>query len=232
MNEIVSQVRLDNARNESYGRANGILGLIYIPALLALVVAIILPKDSDFGSYLFGGFCSGLAMATAVYAIWPFLMTEQMGDQRLDGLVPINRVHQVIGRYITAALVVVAFVVGLLTMPAIFAIFALSVDVSVPGVLGVSALFVLLVSDMLLPFLYKFSGVAVFKYMMFAILGILVLALLVSRIHVDWLAVLNSIVDFLSASTVRTVLLGVLVAVVATAISMACSLHIYTHKDI
>ncbi|AKV55294.1 hypothetical protein BACT_0786 [Bifidobacterium actinocoloniiforme DSM 22766] len=242
MNGIIAQVRLDNRRLESYGKVYGIALIIALPVIMALVMGLSGAKTTESVDGMFGGICGSVGCVTALYSMYPFLVTEQSGDIRFDGMIPISRSRQVLGRYIMSAFDLLAYLVGILLvpvvfdltgtaldMPVVFDLTGTALDMPVLAVCGICLLTVLLLICIFLPLLYRFNSMSVLKGMSLSLIGLVALGFLISRIPQDWAA---RIAVFLTTSVLRTVILGVLVAVLAVLISIACSLRIYGKKEL
>ncbi|RBP99519.1 ABC-2 transporter permease [Bifidobacterium xylocopae] len=232
MNGVVSQVRLDNARMMSYGRFRGNLLLVYLAPLMALVMGLIGDKTEETASGILGGICGGLSPLTIIYCVWPFMLTEQYGDSRIDGMIPISRMQQVVGRYIMAGCTILADAVGLALAVPVLKMIGSPVPPRLWQFDGLLLLVVSLLVLIAMPFFYRYSTMTMMKGMAIAIVGIAVLYLLLSRLPVDWMHMLSTITAFLSASAVRTVLLAVPIAVACVALSILASDRMYGSKEL
>ncbi|BDR54745.1 ABC transporter [Bombiscardovia apis] len=232
MNDIIAQARLDKARMDAYGKASGILIILGLPILMSAVMGVLGLKTAEFGSGVLGAVGGSVGFMTVIFNMYPFMITEQFGDVRLDGMIPISRRRQVLGRYLQISVNIVAYLVGLLLVPVILRLTGTPVDMPILATSGVCILLVLILTGIVTPFLYRFSSMSVMRGLGFSVAGLAVIGLLASRAPWDWTAIFLHIVDFLSASTVRTTALGICLAIGTVALSIAFSIHTYQKKDL
>lgn len=232
MNSIIAQIKLDNTRIQSYGRLNGILALIYIPVILSALMASLGPKTSDFGSGTLASLGGSMVFVTIIFCTSPFSITEQSGDARMDGMIPISRRNQVLGRYCIIGIGALAYTLSMLLSVLVVKLAGMPIGLPIMPTIGFCFLLLILLTDLVVPFMYRFSPASMMKGMSLSFAAVVVIAVLVSHIDWDWMSIYLRISDFITSSAARTITIAVLAAFAATAVSLACSLKVFGKKEL
>lgn len=154
MTAILRQISLDWNRTISYGRSYIAIFFAYVPGFTCLMAATGSTLDSVAGAAI-GGAASGFLMLNITLFSY-----EQMNNHHwMNGIVPINRNHQILGRF--AFLIVCDLVAGLEVAVSIAcAGIIMHEPVKVTDAIGFAAMTVLtlvLLNAIVQPFLYRFS---------------------------------------------------------------------------
>lgn len=154
MTAILRQISLDWNRTISYGRSYIAIFFTYAPGVTCLMAATGSTLDSVAGAAI-GGAASGFLMLNITLFSY-----EQMNNHHwMNGIVPINRNHQILGRF--AFLIVCDLVAGLEVAVSIAcASIIMHEPVKVTDAIGFAAMTVLtlvLLNTIVQPFLYRFS---------------------------------------------------------------------------
>lgn len=154
MTAILRQISLDRNRTISYGRSYIAIFFAYVPGFTCLMAATGSTLDSVAGAAI-GGAASGFLMLNITLFSY-----EQMNNHHwMNGIVPINRNHQILGRF--AFLIACDLVAGLEVAVSIAcAGIIMHEPVKVTDAIGLAAMTVLtlvLLNTIVQPFLYRFS---------------------------------------------------------------------------
>lgn len=232
---IANVCRLDIQRGLGGGKYTACLMVLMLPALAALMglSSDAMPSDMTFG-VLTGAGCGMFAM-TAMYV---FFYESQGKSGWMNGVIPVSRVHQVLGRYLYMAAVGVVMAVEL----GVCALIMKAVGGTNDGVLwsgadmGIvfgSVVSFVLVESLMYPLLYRFpvqKAIIAAMILFFVVLfGLIALAdFLPESTQTDVLEAVAWLGDHAVAST----LASVTALVVALAVSILCSARIYRAKEL
>lgn len=180
MTAILRQISLDWNRTISYGRSYIAIFFAYVPGFTCLMAATGSTLDSVAGAAI-GGAASGFLMLNITLFSY-----EQMNNHHwMNGIVPINRNHQILGRF--AFLIACDLVAGLEVAVSIAcAGIIMHEPVKVTDAIGFAAMTVLilvLLNAIVQPFLYRFSPYRAMAaiFLSIGVIGGDVLALAFSR---------------------------------------------------
>ncbi|WP_278251020.1 ABC-2 transporter permease [Bifidobacterium imperatoris] len=219
-------------------------GVFSILALLiGFPVAIILIGSISGGvSYMPGAAIGGVSAMLALLPLNTFTFEQQGQNNWMNGIIPVRRVHQVIGRYLVigACVLVLALEVavcvgaGMLFESGMIQFSALAISVLTAIVMY--ALF----ESVMIPLCYRFTYQKALLTMMLICIGLgaaiaVVFALLakLAPASIDALIswAVSSIEAISGAGVIWPALCGVVLASVAMAASLAMSLRIYLAKE-
>lgn len=232
---IVNVCRLDIQRGLGGGKYTALLMVLLLPALAALMgfSSDNMPSDMPFG-VLTGAGCGMFAM-TAMYV---FFYESQGKSGWMNGVIPVSRVHQVLGRYLFMALVGVVMAAELgvcaLIMNAMRGADAgmLWSDADTGIVFGALVPFVL-VESLMYPLLYRFPAqkaiIAAMIALFAALFGFIALTDILPE---SAIAGLIEAVAWLSDHAVASILASVAAVAAALGVSILCSVRIYRAKEL
>ncbi|MBT1172938.1 ABC-2 transporter permease [Bifidobacterium sp. MA2] len=172
---------------------------------------------------------------------YPFMYEQQGHGEAMNGVIPVDRAHQVVARYLMMFVSVVLMVSSyLLTWAGMTAIGLTGAADAIPNALGFMWGYLILES-VLCPLLYRFPIQKAFVWVMVVALAVLFTAVatfisasaVIPSDVVD--GVLGAIGSFGNTLTARPMLLaafGVVTAAIALAVSYRLSLRIYQDKEL
>lgn len=230
MTAILRQISLDWNRTISYGRSYIAIFFAYVPGVTCLTAATGSTLYSVAGAVI-GGATSGFLMLNITLFSY-----EQMNNHHwMNGIVPINRNHQILGRF--AFLIVCNLVAGLEVAVSIAcAGIIMHEPVKVTDAIDFAAMTVLtlvLLNAIVQPFLYRFSP---YRAMAAIILSIGVIVGTVIGLYKALPEFVEKTVEQLAEAISRQQAIALaaflIIDVLALAFSSKISLHIYGSKDI
>lgn len=233
MNAIIKSIRLDFARLTSNGFASFIISAA-IPILYELLFRIMNPDTSSIG-LISTAIVSMVAAVTIMFTINVFRSEDQNGHRKINGIIPVSRASQVIGRYTLVALIDIAGALEV-EMCLLISMFQSSVSSADAVLRDIAIMLVLsvLCEAILLPVMYRFSSTKVLQYITFGFLTVF-LAVLAIVVALSKLKMLNGIVSLVTgiswSVSLVAALVGVLV-VVAVTISFTLSRRIYLRREL
>lgn len=211
MTAILRQISLDWNRTISYGRSYIAIFFAYAPGVTCLMAATGSTLDSVAGAVI-GGAASGFLMLNITLFSY-----EQMNNHHwMNGIVPINRNHQILGRF--AFLIVCDLVAGLEVAVSIAcAGIIMHEPVKVTDAIDFAAMTVLtlvLLNAIVQPFLYRFSPFGLRKALP------------------EFEKTVEQLAEAISRHQAIALAAFLIIDVLALAFSSKISLHIYGSKDI
>ncbi|PWG65325.1 ABC-2 transporter permease [Bifidobacterium callitrichidarum] len=237
MTGVLRAFVLDVRRVASQGMFSIVVLLIGFPAAMILLGSI-----SGGVSYMPGAAVGGVSAMLALLPLNTFTFEQQGRNNWMNGVIPVRRVHQVIGRYLVMAVCMLIlalevalcagagmwFESGTLLLPEL----AVSVLIAVVAYA--------LLEAVMLPLCYRFTYQKALLTMMLICIGFgavvaAAFALLAKLVP----AVIDALISWVVSSTevmsgadvIWPALGGVVLAAVAVASSLAVSLHIYLAKE-
>ncbi|WEV52174.1 ABC-2 transporter permease [Bifidobacterium sp. ESL0704] len=227
--QIGKALRIDVFKILAY--SNGSVWLLVLLPLVFAVVPGMMGKESVL--YPMSGAVTGmLTFVSAMAGMSVFSYEDQTGSAKLNGLLPVSRRNQVVGRYAFALLVVVVAVV--LQMICGMMMFRLRRMGAVAGLMTTVLVASPILAGIYLPIGYRFPATKAVGYaiiLLFVIGGALVL---VAFTVPD--AVLNNVMDFVTSAKLGPIpwvaIIGILVAAVIFVLSCRLSMHIYERKEL
>lgn len=225
MTAILRQISLDWNRTISYGRSYIAIFFAYVPGFTCLMAATGSTLDSVAGAAI-GGAANGFLMLNI-----SLFSYEQMNNHHwMNGIVPINRNHQILGRF--AFLIACDLVAGLEVAVSIAcAGIIMHEPVKVTDAIGFAAMTVLtlvLLNAIVQPFLYRFSP---YRAMAAIILSIGTVIGLCKALP-EFEKTVEQLAEAISRHQAIALAAFLIIDVLALAFSSKISLHIYGSKDI
>ncbi|KAB7788623.1 ABC-2 transporter permease [Bifidobacterium cebidarum] len=236
MTGVLRAFGLDMRRIASQGMFLILVLLIGFPMAMVLLGSI-----SGGTSYMPGAAVGGVSGMLAMLPLTAFTFEQQGQNNWMNGVIPVRRIHQVIGRYLVvgACVLILALEVAFCTGAGMwFESGAIQFPGLAASVLVTVVIYVLLESVML-PLCYRFTYQKALLTMMFICIGLgaLVAAVfaLLAKLAPDAIdAVLSWVVSVESLSGAGMIWLalgGIVLAAFAAAVSFAASLCIYLAKE-
>lgn len=237
---ILNACRLDFHRIRG-GGSNLWLMLGFAP-VFTLVVALVSGNGdmrplADFSSGAVNGSCFALFIVMAMYV---FFYESEGRNEWMNGLIPVNRTHQVLGRYATMIACALTFLIEEIACILILNAFATAATGAVAlwsgddtaAVFAAVVVFILLES-VAYPLLYRFPAQKAVTVML-VVMVVLVVAALALAVTLPQ-SVLDDVeraVTALSEHTVTAATVGGVVTVAVLVISVLCSLRVYRAKEL
>lgn len=229
MTAILRQISLDWNRTISYGRSYIAIFFAYAPGVTCLMAATGSTLDSVAGAVI-GGAASGFLMLNITLFSY-----EQMNNHHwMNGIVPINRNHQILGRF--AFLIVCDLVAGLEVAVSIAcAGIIMHEPVKVTDAIGFAAMTVLtlvLLNAIVQPFLYRFSPYRAIAAIILSIGVIVGTVIGLRKALPEFEKTVEQLAEAISRHQAIALAAFLIIDVLALAFSSKISLHIYGSKDI
>lgn len=229
MTAILRQISLDWNRTISYGRSYIAIFFAYVPGFTCLMAATGSTLDSVAGAAI-GGAASGFLMLNITLFSY-----EQMNNHHwMNGIVPINRNHQILGRF--AFLIACDLVAGLEVAVSIACAGTIMHEpVKVTDAIGFAAMTVLtlvLLNAIVQPFLYRFSPYRAMAAIILSIgvIGGAVIGL--CKALPEFEKTVEQLAEAISRHQAIALATFLIIDVLALVFSRKISLHIYGSKDI
>lgn len=215
MTAILRQISLDRNRTISYGRSYIAIFFAYVPGFTCLMAATGSTLDSVAGAAI-GGAASGFLMLNITLFSY-----EQMNNHHwMNGIVPINRNHQILGRF--AFLIACAGII-------------MHEPVKVTDAIGLAAMTVLtlvLLNAIVQPFLYRFSPYRAMAAIILSIGVIVGTVIGLRKALPEFGKTVEQLAEAISRHQAIALAAFLIIDVLALAFSSKISLHIYGSKDI
>ncbi len=229
MTAILRQISLDRNRTISYGRSYIAIFFAYVPGFTCLMAATGSTLDSVAGAAI-GGAASGFLMLNITLFSY-----EQMNNHHwMNGIVPINRYHQILGRF--AFLIACDLVAGLEVAVSIAcAGIIMHEPVKVTDAIGLAAMTVLtlvLLNAIVQPFLYRFSPYRAMAAIILSIGVIVGTVIGLRKALPEFGKTVEQLAEAISRHQAIALAAFLIIDVLALAFSSKISLHIYGSKDI
>ena len=232
--------RLDVCRVLSSSPASTVLVLLFAP-IFSLLMGLVL-QAGDLGSGAasmyegaIAGACTGLFVVLTTYV---FFYESQGHGLWMNGVVPISRAHQVLGRYlfllVSGGLFVVEMIVCTLIANAMsVAGFGSLWSAENTQSVAVSMVMFLLLEALMYPLLYRFPLQKAITMAFVTVFVLLLVGFFLSQILPDAILVdLQQGADWLVGHVVVSIVIATAVALAALAVSLLCSLRIYRVKEL
>ena len=222
MTAILRQISLDWNRTISYGRSYIAIFFAYVPGFTCLMAAT--------GSTAIGGAASSFLMLNITLFSY-----EQMNNHHwMNGIVPINRNHQILGRF--AFLIACDLVAGLEVAVSIACAGTIMHEpVKVTDAIGFAAMTVLtlvLLNAIVQPFLYRFSPYRAMAAIILSIGVIVGTVIGLRKALPEFEKTVEQLAEAISRHQAIALAAFLIIDVLALAFSSKISLHIYGSKDI
>ena len=215
MTAILRQISLDWNRTISYGRSYIAIFFAYAPGVTCLMAATGSTLDSVAGAVI-GGAASGFLMLNITLFSY-----EQMNNHHwMNGIVPINRNHQILGRF--AFLIVCDGII-------------MHEPVKVTDAIDFAAMTVLtlvLLNAIVQPFLYRFSPYRAMAAIILSIGVIVGTVIGLRKALPEFEKTVEQLAEAISRHQAIALAAFLIIDVLALAFSSKISLHIYGSKDI
>ena len=223
MTAILRQISLDRSRTISYGRSYIAIFFAYVPGFTCLMAATGSTLDSVAGAAI-GGAASGFLMLNITLFSY-----EQMNNHHwMNGIVPINRNHQILGRF--AFLIACDLVAGLEVAVSIAcAGIIMHEPVKVTDAIGLAAM---LLNAIVQPFLYRFSPYRAMAAIILSIGVIVGTVIGLRKALPEFEKTVEQLAEAISRHQAIALAAFLIIDVLALAFSSKISLHIYGSKDI
>ena len=223
MTAILRQISLDWNRTISYGRSYIAIFFAYVPGFTCLMAATGSTLDSVAGAAI-GGAASGFLMLNITLFSY-----EQMNNHHwMNGIVPINRNHQILGRF--AFLIACDLVAGLEV-----AVSIMHEPVKVTDAIDFAAMTVLtlvLLNAIVQPFLYRFSPYRAMAAIFLSIGVIVGTVIGLRKALPEFEKTVEQLAEAISRHQAIALATFLIIDVLALVFSSKISLHIYGSKDI
>lgn len=225
MTAILRQISLDWNRTISYGRSYLAIFFAYVPGFTCLMAATGSTLDSVAGAAIGGA--ASLNITLFSY--------EQINNHHwMNGIVPINRNHQILGRF--AFLIACDLVVGLEVAVSIAcASIIMHEPVKVTDAIGFAAMTVLtlvLLNAIVQPFLYRFSPYRAMAAIILSIGVIVGTVIGLRKALPEFEKTVEQLAEAISRHQAIALATFLIIDVLALVFSSKISLHIYGSKDI
>ncbi len=229
MTAILRQISLDWNRTISYGRSYIAIFFAYVPGFTCLMAATGSTLASVAGAAIGGAVSSFLMLNITLFSY------EQMNNHNwMNGIVPISRNHQILGRF--AFLIVCDLVAGLEVAVSIAcAGIIMHEPVKVTDAIGFAAMTVLtlvLLNAIVQPFLYRFSPYRAMAAIILSIGVIVGTVIGLRKALPEFEKTVEQLAEAISRHQAIALAAFLIIDVLALAFSSKISLHIYGSKDI
>lgn len=234
MNAILKSFHLDARRMTSSGPVTTII-IWCIPIFYTLIFGGFLSQRESGGVGLGWSALVGMLVAFSVVATtYPFVYEDQNDHRRINGIIPVSRASQVMGRYLVVAVSDVVAVVVFFICVLIESLFGSQTQIGDAfAAAGMLLLMCMVIQSILLPVMYRFSSVKSLQFVsigFFACIALIFAAFMLLNKFGQLEPLVNALIPVFTSVPTATAL-GIGVAVAAVAISYACSKHIYTTKE-
>lgn len=222
---------LDLHRMTGGGIVSVVLALVFMPFFTALMTAT--SSDAIPSGGLSGGIMGGGIGMFAIITTYMFFYEEQGQNRWLNGLIPVGRTHQVLGRY----LLMVAVAAVLACEQALCMLIAGLIQHDVgeymnAASVGVAFVVFLLFESLMYPLLYRFPAQRALIVAFASIFGLFAVLFLLLRFvpgAIDWT---RGALLWLAGHLAATVAVVVIVTIAALVVSILCSVRIYRAKEL
>ncbi|NEG95921.1 hypothetical protein CS006_00265 [Bifidobacterium primatium] len=236
MNAVVKSMRVDWARITSGGWGMIAGYMLMSPAMMALFGILFGGDDSAGAIAWLYQYISGMNLLMFVsFVTFPAVYQDTGNNADMNGLMPVSRRNQVIGRYVYLLLFGIMLVVENTVMyPLGFAAAgALGTMGAMPWrTIAIQGLVYALCSALVLVCSYRFKGQTLMYVVVFGGSALLILGFVVTMRFEDQVrAVAEWLGGHVFSSMGLTVALGVVVAVIALAVSYLASVRIYERRE-
>jgi hypothetical protein len=232
---IYRQCRFDCGRVGMFTIGNAVMMLAFPVFSLVVAVALnVIGVDDGVSGGLMGGICGVSAMMTWMVGLSPAVAEESGNHRAMDGLIPVARRAQVVGRFLFLLLSCALWAVDVMVCSAAFVAMGEVPDIGWSVVVSVGAsVFALgvILGSIMLACSYRFAFSQMVMVFGVAVAVIYAIVALASLLPFDWASVLYWIADFLSAWWRTALIVGVL-CVATYVISMAAAVLIYRNKEL
>ena len=164
-------------------------------------------------------------------ASYTFTISEKNGMDRLYAILPIQRKHMVLGRYLyTCALGLMALLITLIAQSLVFGL-VLDIEVTVEDIFAAALTGMIMFTVytvFMLPGYYKFGTIKGRLFMFVPLAGYIAVVLLSSELDIKNSRVLSAILSDPVLFTAVTLI----ICIIAYAVSIAVSVHILKNKDV
>jgi MFS family permease len=222
---IALQVRLDAARTIN---KSSVLSAFILPLAMSFVSSLFMKPDFAFGISLALFSMESLTLGLAAP------LSEGVNDHRnINGIVPINRAHQVMGRYLFLLASLVGAVIGIAACW-LFAEFVAHRPWSIS--LGIAcitvAIFALIAAIVVFPFFYAWNPEKIMQAFAIVVGAIFLgFGALASLMPESWATALDSALTWLFSHPWITTGSGIVICILAVCTSIALSIHLLKRRQ-